>query len=1158
MAELDPERFQRVRHLILEIAQLSEDEREQRLEALALLHPDTLNEALDLLAHEGKFDPRRVLAVSARRLLPETGIDDELGPYKLLRLIGEGGMGAVYLAEQREPIRRRVAVKVIKWGMDTKRVLARFESERQALALMDHPNIATVLDAGNTQAGRPFFVMEYVDGTPITEYADENCLAIDERLNLFTQVCAGVQHAHQKGIIHRDLKPSNILVALVDGRPTPKIIDFGVAKATGQQLTEETVFTELGVLIGTPEYMSPEQTGMSGLDVDTRTDVYALGSILYEMLVGVLPLDPVDLRKAGLAEIHRMIREAQPVKPSTRIQSLGDSATEAVSRRRTDLPGLRRKLRDDLDWIVMKALEKDRTRRFDTPKDMADDIERYLRHDPVVARPPSTTYLLSRFVRRNRAGVAVAAVALLGIVGFGIWQTVQNQIIAAERDRAMANERLSLAREQIEKDPTVAIAYALSSLEILDQGATRDVVRRALIAGPVRDELPRRDGTWNPLSVDASDDGKMCAVAWTGAENPQVGIYSLDDLSMRTLDGTGLGFTYTVRFTAGSQYIVAAATNGVHLYRVSDGAHLLHELSEDSKPNIDVLPTEDPRRVLVTATAGGERPEWYALDVESLDFTPLGSSLGLHSIDQRAYQGAADGRGERIVEYADRDVFVQRLDELSIGRIEFVGRHDDPIACVGCDRNLERAVSVDVGGVVRVWDVRSQPARLIRQFAGDADVTWIRVDPYRPDVFTTYRSGLARLYDLSTTPPRKGRVLPDRSHWTHEGTFLPDGTLITTRNGLVVGPVAHWRVKPVVDWYLDLPDSLGTPAQRPIPAPDGSSMIYWTGNGNVVRVPSSDPNAVPEIIARTPAVTGGMWVNLKGSEDQSRLLTDNSGLIAMQGAHVIDTDSGRTRQIDIFTNAHVMRGISPSGDLACFWDVGDGYGEDNLLRIVDLDSLRVVKELNAARDDVLTADFRKDGSLVYLTGHAVVRVDPRPRQTRGGGDPVDSVGPEAPPDTLWKGPIEAGALLDWGRKLLAVDGEGVLSWVDLDSGETIPLGAAGSGSIAASYEPSLGLLAVSGWWPHFRVFDLREGRSWTVPIPSGERSSVTTIDPVGRWIVVRSGTTFAVRLPLDPIFEDLETEDFVSRIRELTNVRVTPDPSESGRFTITNTNERVE
>jgi serine/threonine protein kinase len=366
-----------------------------------------------------------------------------IGRYKLLQLIGEGGFGSVYMAEQEKPVRRKIALKIIKLGMDTRQVIARFEAERQALALMDHPNIARVLDAGATETGRPYFVMELVRGVPITEYCDQNNLSTKERLNLFQSVCGAVQHAHQKGIIHRDIKPSNVMVTLHDGIPVPKVIDFGIAKATNQRLTEKTLFTEYHQFIGTPQYMSPEQAEMSGLDVDTRTDIYSLGVLLYELLTGTTPFDPDRLRSMAYSEIHRVIRDEDPHKPSTRVSSLGDTVTDTAKHRATDARTLRRTLSGDIDWIVMKALEKDRTRRYETANAMLMDIRRYLDNEPVLASPPTAAYQLRKFVRRNRTAVSVfGAVGAALLIGFGV---ATYGFVQANRERAAARQEAEAA-----------------------------------------------------------------------------------------------------------------------------------------------------------------------------------------------------------------------------------------------------------------------------------------------------------------------------------------------------------------------------------------------------------------------------------------------------------------------------------------------------------------------------------------------------------------------------------------------------------------------------------------------------------------------------------------------------------------------------------------
>lgn len=403
-------------------------------------------------------------------------------------------MGEVWRAEQVHPFRRTVALKVIKAGMDTRSLVARFESERQALALMDHPNIAKVFDASATPSGRPFFVMEYVPGVAITAFCDQRRLSVRARLQLFIQVCEGVQHAHQKGIIHRDLKPSNVLVEEVDDRPVPKVIDFGLAKAMGQRLTELTMFTEVGGMVGTPAYMSPEQALPGEAGLDTRTDVYSLGVILYELLVGALPIEfnvPVETRTASIAQT---IQEREPIRPSSKVRGLGAMVGDAAQKRQEDPESLGRKLRDELDWITMKALEKDRSRRYASCSELAADVRRYLENQPVLAGPPSTVYRATKFVRRHRFGASVAAGGVVLLLAFAVAMAIQAERISKERDRANreaeASKRVAQFMTDMFKvsDPSAARGNTITAREVLDR-ASREIDTGLAKNPPVQAQL---------------------------------------------------------------------------------------------------------------------------------------------------------------------------------------------------------------------------------------------------------------------------------------------------------------------------------------------------------------------------------------------------------------------------------------------------------------------------------------------------------------------------------------------------------------------------------------------------------------------------------------------------------------------------------------------
>jgi non-specific serine/threonine protein kinase/serine/threonine-protein kinase len=463
------ERWERIKELFGAALERDAGQRGAFLEEACGQDPELRREVVSLLsAHEKSNDLSEHPWLD--RFLEDAQSAQLIGPYRLIKRIGEGGMGQVWLAEQTEPVRRQVAVKLIRAGMYDCGLLHRFQAERQSLAMMDHPAIAKVFEAGSTPAGQPYLVMEYVAGLPITEYCDRKKQKIRERLELFVRVCEGVQHAHQKAIIHRDLKPANILIVEVDGKPMPRIIDFGLAKAAAPEAGEKSLFTQEGSSVGTPGYMSPEQADPNTRDVDTRTDVYSLGAVLYVLLTGFPPFDAKKWRTLPLDEALRRLREQDPPRPSTKVGLEKDSSSSPAAMRATEPRQLRSLLKRDLDWIAMKALERDRTRRYGTPLELAADIDRYLDHEPVLARPASAAYRLQKYARRHRIGVAVAAGLVLLLVGFAAVQAVQLRRITRERDRADRVTEFMTGMFNV-SDPNEARGNSITAREILDRAA---------------------------------------------------------------------------------------------------------------------------------------------------------------------------------------------------------------------------------------------------------------------------------------------------------------------------------------------------------------------------------------------------------------------------------------------------------------------------------------------------------------------------------------------------------------------------------------------------------------------------------------------------------------------------------------------------------------
>ena len=708
-----------------------------------------------------------------------------IGRYKLLQKIGEGGMGVVYMAEQTEPVVRKVALKIIKLGMDTRQVVARFEAERQALALMDHPNIAKVLDAGATETGRPYFVMELVRGVPITEYCDKNKLSTKLRLELFIPVCQAIQHAHQKGIIHRDIKPSNVMVTLHDGQPVPRVIDFGVAKATNQRLTQKTLFTHYAQMIGTPAYMSPEQAEMSGLDIDTRTDVYSLGVLLYELLTGTTPFPAKELLSKGYAEMQRIIAQQEPLKPSTRMSTMQhEEQTVLATNRSMDPSALQRGLQGDLDWIVMKCLEKDRTRRYETSNGLAADLRRHLNNELITARPPTAAYLIGKLIKRNRLAFLTTAVVFAGIVvalAAFIFATIhvtrernEKDLALRERGEAMdlATKRAGEVQEQLFRslrDQARAHRYSrrvgqrLDSLAALTRAAQirhDESLRDDAIAAMALPDIRRGPSSerWVPdTHIFAFDDRYQRYAHFE--KDGTISIHSMkDEQEIQHIASSPKILERMLSLSPDGEFVAKLEPKGrLRVWRVADGEPALHEVPEGCSA---LAFSHDGRQLAVGQTnwirrydllTGNEINRWIVpTETYRLAFDPA---------DRRIAVGYSGSAVASIYSAATGELVA----ELPVGFMDrqVVGWHPDGehLAIAGSDPRIQ------------IWDVRA--GKQVSQFTGHVQqITDLTFHPHSGLLASHSWDGVLRLWE-----PWSGRELlqnPSRDsiHFSRDGKWL--------------------------------------------------------------------------------------------------------------------------------------------------------------------------------------------------------------------------------------------------------------------------------------------------------------------------------------------------------------------------------------------------
>ncbi len=772
------------------------------------------------------------------RLKPEEA-SDRIGPYKLLQQIGEGGFGVVWMAEQEQPVRRRVALKIIKLGMDTKEVVARFGQERQALAMMDHPNIAKVFDAGATPTGRPFFVMELVRGIRITDYCDQANLPTANRLQLFIAVCHAVQHAHQKGIIHRDLKPSNILVTLQDGVPVPKVIDFGVAKATQQRLTDLTLFTQFEQMIGTPLYMSPEQAEGS-LDVDTRADIYALGVLLYELLTGRTPFDPAELMRKGLDEIRRVIREQEPPRPSTALSTMtADAMTAIAQHRHSDSAKLIGLLRGDLDWIVMKAIEKDRTRRYDTANAFAEDIQRHLASEPVIASPPSRAYRLQKLVRRHRfavaAGTAVAVALILGIAG-SAWQAVRATKAEklAEGRRMQAEAAANQARESLSQSDF------LQALRSIEENRNHDALAqlaRSLSVNPRNDAalcrlttfliyhgfaLPisrmNMDNVFETNSAQLSPDGKRIVI--TSGDTARVCDAQSGHPLTKPMQHDGM--VQSAQFSPDGKRIVTSSRDErggkARVWDAQNGQPLIEPVKHRAK----FYPAQfspDGKRIITMWDYGPQ--VWDVQSGEALS-EPLKHSGRIDSA-----QFSPDGT--RVVT-ASWDKTARVWDAHSGQPLTGPLQHDGKVHSAQFNPAGNRILTASEDKTARVWDAQSG-SLLAGPLQHGAAVNSAEFSLNGGRILTVSEDKTARVWDAQDGQPQTGPLAHDDA--VNSAHFSPDGNFIVTASGNAAQIWSAQSGKPLTEPMKH--DAWVSSVQF---SPDGKRIVTGSGQGQfgVARV----------------------------------------------------------------------------------------------------------------------------------------------------------------------------------------------------------------------------------------------------------------------------------------------------------------------------------
>ncbi len=895
-----------------------------------------------------------------------------IGRYKLLELIGEGGMGLVYLAEQQEPVRRNVALKIVKLGMDTKQVIARFEAERQTLAVLDHPNIAHVFDAGTTETGRPYFAMEYVEGMSIIKYCDEQKLNIEERLELFKQVCEGVQHAHQKGIIHRDIKPSNILVSNHGDKAVPKIIDFGIAKAITQSLTEETFFTHEGQLLGTPEYMSPEQVDLATQDIDTRSDIYSLGVLLYVLLAGVLPFDRESLEHAGFAEIQRTIREEEPPLPSTRLTSLGDKAEAIAQSRRTQIITLTRRLHRELEWIPMKAMRKERTRRYRSASELADDIQNYLTGTPLIAGPESTVYRTRKFVRKHVGSVATAAlVAVVIVLGLVVSIIMGCRAEQARKQEATARKQVEQALVRAENAERIAQEQRKLAEEHrkLAEERAEDYRRSLYFNRIILADISYRDGSIRRVRELLEE----CPEDLRGWEWHRLNhILDQSYLTLRGHTGTVWGVTVS---PDGKRIVSCSQDKTIKIWDAATGAEVMTLRGhEDQVGHVSFSP--DGRRIvsgsmdktvrLWDVSTGNELMILHGHEgyVNRATFNPDGKRIASCSHDKtikiwdaatgeelmtlRGHEGrVADATfspdGKRIVS-GSFDKTIKVWDAATGAEVMTLRGHDERVSNVGFNPDGKRIISGSWDRTIKVWDT-STGNELMTLRGHESTIISVVFSPDGKHIVSSGTDDTVRLWDGATG----AEVTTLRGH---EGfvscvTLSPDGERIVSSSG--DGTIKLWNLA-IDRKYVNVTNKRTVVGF----SPDGKRIVSGDGFGTITVWDRSSGTELMTL----HGPKGDMVADARFSPDGKRIFS-----CQIRKGTVWDAVTGAELMSFRGHAGYIYAAFSPDDRRIASWvsEYWDEGHDDNTIKLRDAVTGEAIMTLDGHEGEVWCVVFSPDG-----------------------------------------------------------------------------------------------------------------------------------------------------------------------------------------------------